>query len=367
MENTQRVGLATNPRSEEILLIYTGGTIGGVVRDSDEAVDSDRTAKKFEEAARAKLPKWTHSIKWRVSCPFRKLSENMVPADWVKLAQSIDEGIRTGVRGIVIAHGTDTLTYSAAAISIMLQNPPIPIVFTGANEPLESDKTDAVQNLSHALFLASSCKYKGVFVSFAGAPNARSIIVLGTRARKDASRHDRNYFQPAFGEIAGEIVTPRFFGTPKLSMDSTVINAVFSQNESLYKPVIGVNSEAALFYAYPGFPKETLKLTVQAGIKGVVLAAYGSGTLCVDGDGDLSSIIREITSSKVPVFITSQNRAKISFKSYGSAVKLEMIGCIALGQMLPEVALVKLMWSLAHSKTYDETVLMMTTPVTGDC
>jgi hypothetical protein len=79
--------------------------------------------------------------------PVKKLSENMIPSDWTKIAISVNKAIEEGIDSIVIAHGTDTMCYTSAALSFMLQGIKIPVVLTGSNIPLEMDGTDAVTNM----------------------------------------------------------------------------------------------------------------------------------------------------------------------------------------------------------------------------
>src|ERR1700690_2253006 len=162
----------------KISIIYTGGTIGGQ-RFSNSVVIKSNTLKKFSEILANKMPDWASSLRYEIVSPFRKLSENFEPNDWVVLANSIQDAIGGGAEALFIAHGTDTLMYSAAAVSMMFQNPPIPIVFTGSNDPIEDKDTDAIQNLSHALWLANEVTLKKVLVSFSGTPDGESLVLSG--------------------------------------------------------------------------------------------------------------------------------------------------------------------------------------------
>jgi glutamyl-tRNA(Gln) amidotransferase subunit D len=347
----------------QLLLIYTGGTIGGVApTDEDiQAVQHDRNAKKFFESVKKNLPRCVKNIDCQIISPFRKLSEQMTPTDWDKLASSVDSAIQNGFRAVVIAHGTDTLSYSAAALSMMLQNPPIPIVFTGSNKPLEAEGTDAIQNLAHAFYFAANTDLHGVFVTFAGSPNGRSLILKGVRVRKDASRSDA--FQPTHGKAIGQI-SSGFLS--KMYIDLNISEPRIS-GEDNYHPCLGISDAVEMFDLYPGFNKNILTSAVSdRGVKAIILSAYGLGTACTEGEHGLAETLKKLINAGVPIFIISRHFGKINLSQYGSSAMLERIGCVGLGSMTPETALAKLMWVVARKNTFDEIRELMLKDIAGE-
>ncbi|CAN2042550.1 L-asparaginase [Candidatus Magnetomoraceae bacterium gMMP-15] len=351
-----------------IHIIYTGGTIGGMREDIDKPVKSRTTVNDFEMVLRERLPSWTKKVEWKIKSPFCKLSEDFIPDDWNNLAESAHEGIQAGAKGIVIAHGTDTLTYSAAALSMMLQNPPVPIIFTGSNNPLFTthDKkidpeTDIFQNMSHALLLASKTKMRGVFVSFSGASNGRSLILPGTRVKKEAYRTDR--FQPVFGEPPiGEINN-----TPEIVINQSALSKIKSKTiEGKYRCCLGVNSSVAYFTLYPGFMPHLIDFAIKQGIKGIIIGGYGTGTICSKDSYSIITSVKKAVNQRIPVFITSQHYGMVSLKAYGSSDELKQAGAIGLKYMTSEAALAKLMWVLSQESEFDNILKLMKTPIAGE-
>ena len=129
--------------------------------------------------------------------------------------------MRGKAKGIVVAHGTDTMIYSVLAAALMLKNIPIPVIFTGSNIPLDNPDSDASQNLSHALWAAFRSSLKGVFVSFAGTQNGDSLILSPFDLRKEAYRKD--CFRPVWDKPIGRISSSFFRNLPKISIDPSRI------------------------------------------------------------------------------------------------------------------------------------------------
>jgi len=345
-----------------VCLIYTGGTIGGLCKKGSNSLRYDASIDKFRDELRNRLPWWTYNITWDCQSPFRLLSEDIIPEDWLKIAFSVDAAIKSGYKGIIIAHGTDTMAYSAAAISLMIQNPPIPIVFTGANKSLFTKNTDAVQNISHALLFASQQNVSGHFLSFAGTTRGRSIILSSTNFRKDAKRED--CFQPAYIPPIGFIKHPFSLTRLKPVIVSNLLNQV--KLEKNYTLKIGIDPAVAIFELYPGFKPIIIDNVVKQGVKGVILSGYGSGTVCSRGKFSIISAVKRLINNKIPVFVVSQHYGNISLENYGSSAGLQKIGAIGLINMTKEVAVAKLMWVLSQVSDFSEVCNLMTSPIANE-
>jgi glutamyl-tRNA(Gln) amidotransferase subunit D len=345
----------------KVCLIYTGGTIGGLCKEGSPSLRYDASIDKFRNELIKKLPRWTHNISWDCQSPFRRLSEDIIPDDWLKIAFSVDTAIKSGYKGIIIAHGTDTMAYSAAAISLMIQNPPIPIVFTGANKTLFTKNTDAIQNISHALLLASQ-HVSGHFLSFAGTTRGSSKILSSTNFRKDAKRED--CFQPAYSPPIGFIKNPFSLTRLKPKIVFNLFNQVKSKNNYTLK--IGIDPDVAIFELYPGFKPIIIDNVVKQGIKGVVLSGYGSGTVCSRGKFSIIPAVKRLINNRIPVFVVSQHYGSISLENYGSSAGLQKFGAIGLINMTKEVAVAKLMWVISQVSDFSKICNLMTTPIANE-
>ena len=321
-----------------------------MVDPRESAVGHDRTARNFEASVRQRLPLYARKYQWDIICPFRKLSEQVCPSDWIKLAEAVDDSIRKGYEGIVVAHGTDTLIFSSAALSIMLRNPPVPILITGSNIPLESKDTDATQNIGHALYAANTLTYGGVLVSFAGTPKGESILCYGPKVRKDASRED--VFQPARGPAYGRVSSGGLFGKPRIKLEDVASAATPSAGK--YEAIIAVDDHVAYFSIYPGFRPKYLTSVADMGIRAIVLGLYGVGTLCTEQEYSLIPPLRELRSAGVAIVLVSQHYGTIELEEYGSSTSLRNLDCIKLPNYTPEVAIVRTMWALGQCQTVED-------------
>lgn len=283
-------------------------------------------------------------------------SSEMIPEIWVKLSNFIADNIEE-YDGVLITHGTDTMHYTASALSFMLRNLNKPVVLTGAMIPILEEGSDGVKNLLDSITFLTKASISGVFLIFNGK------IIKGVRARK-VSSSDFEAFISVNSEYIGFIEN----GVLRLN----------SKEKSLGKESIGVkvyadtklNNNVALVKLYPGFNPKVLEGLINVGIKGVVIEAFGSGGARVTEPLSIVEALRKFREKGIPVFVTSQCYLKgiVNFgpKPYYVAKRLMEAGAISLYDMLSEVAIVKLMWVLGHTESYDEVVELMLKSFAGE-
>jgi L-asparaginase len=278
-------------------------------------------------------------------------SANLQPHNWVKIASSIHEEINDpNVDGIVVAHGTDTMVYSLAATSFMLQDLGKPIVFTGSQIPLTDIGTDGRKNLLDAFRVAATTDIAEVVLVF------DSTIFRGTRARK-MHAYALNAFtsidRPPFGMITRKI---ELFRPP------------FNQRNSGKKTSLDtrINPSVALIKVFPGMNPSIFDALVAKGIKGIVLEAYGEGNLPIE-DNSIIPALEELHSNEIPVVVTTQCIfGKSEMLYYETGRKAYEIGCIPGFDMISEVALVKLMLVLARTTKFRDIKSQLHTPLVGE-
>lgn len=336
-------------KKKKIWLVFTGGTIGGDVRQK-QIVDSGLRPKVFtqeffkgferQHEAKALLD----IIDLEEFTPIKKFSEDMVPVDWFKIATKIYETVGSSeVDGFVIAHGTDTLSFTSSALSFLLSGIKVPVVITGSTLPLVHPASDARRNLADALRVACDERFKGVFVVFSGNPDRPSTIHAGTRARKHA------YPQATFFSVnvrqIGRIKTS-FWGRTSIEIENeTLLSQIRGLNEGVelrepWRP----HENIEFFQIYPGFSPEHI-VRAAKGAGGIVLNLYNSGTGCTEkGKFSLVEAIERAIEMRVPVFGTSQHLGSVDMDIYGSSVELKKAGVVPLRDMTHEAAIAKLMW-----------------------
>jgi glutamyl-tRNA(Gln) amidotransferase subunit D len=342
-----------NYRSKEqpkIALLGTGGTIASKVDYRTGGVSPALSASEIY----ASVPELENYASIEPEVLLNEYSENLKPADWTIIAHKIKEKVASGkYRGIIVSHGTDTMHYTAAALSFALQNLPIPVVLVGAQRSSDRPSSDAALNLIGATIFAVRSELTGVFVSM-HATTSDDVIAchLGTRVRKNHTSR-RDAFESIDGVpialIRGEILEMQLEQTGlKLKKRTNNTNGLLVRPE--------FDSRAVLLKYYPGFNPEFISHAVAAGYKAIILEGTGLGHV----SKDCFPQIRNAVESGTLVFMTSQciwGRTRMTV--YETGRDLLDIGVIPLSDMMAETATVKAMWALANSKDAKSTTKLM--------
>lgn len=327
-------------------LIYTGGTIGASVKQCGEFA-KDLNLKRVRKELESKISLLRdRSIEYVWKNPVNVFSERMIASDWKSIAQAIDEAIKEGVSGIVVLHGTDTMAYTAAALSFMLQGVKVPVVLTGANEPLIKEETDATRNMTDAIFVAKQRGLRGVFVVFSGHPKRASYIHLGTRVRK--YQFTSNCYMSVNAKPIGKVERNLLTRTPYIRyMNRDLLERVTKINRHKeYLLRENVCDEVFLFKVHPSFRATQIG---ECPGKGIILELYNSGTGC-DIHTERYNLLQNIEKQKAPIFATSQQLGSIDMSTYESSIRIRDAGVTQLGDMTTEAALAKLIWVLGQTQ-----------------
>jgi glutamyl-tRNA(Gln) amidotransferase subunit D len=343
---------AKNSGLPRVAIISTGGTIVSRVDYRTGAVQPALTAEDLASV----VPELSSIAAVEADILFSELSENVTPTQWKKLAEEIAGKIATGVSGVVVSQGTDTMHYTAAALSFALQSLPVPVLLVGAQRSSDRPSSDAASNLTGAVGLAAKADLGVVGVAMHEGLSDRYILAhRGTRVRKcHTSRRD------AFKSINSEPLAKYDLQTGQIdySEDHPTRN---NSQRLILKPEFDHN--AYLLKFHPGFNPEIIEAAVKACAQGIVLEGTGLGHVskyCYDS-------IRKAVKDNVPVFMTSQTIwGRVDMNVYVTGRDLLNIGVVPLEDMIPETALVKLMWVLGHTKSMDKVRQEMIDPVAGE-
>jgi L-asparaginase len=296
-----------------ILLLYTGGTIG-----MQMSADGLAPASGFEERLRAEQARQNLSLP---SWHFRELqppidSANMTQHNWLAMAAAIREAVgQNGCDAVLLLHGTDTLAYSAAALSFLLLGLPVPVVLTGSMLPAGAEGSDAWGNLFGAMNTLHNSVSAGVHLYF----NQR--LMHGARVSK-LSSDDFDAFQ----------VLPR----PRQSAHATSIPTQLDYRQ----PRQPVNLAVLPFY--PGLQASHLRALLSTGVQGLLLECFGSGTGPADNQ-ELLGVLTEAHDNGVVIAAISQcMHGHVEFGVYAAGSQLASCGLISAGGMTREAALGKL-------------------------
>ncbi len=270
-------------------------------------------------------------------------STNMEPKHWNAMTAVIAEKYRK-FDGFVITHGTDTMAYTASALSYSLQNLGKPVVVTGSQIPGAKIETDARRNFVNAVSVASM-SVAGVMVVF------DEEIILGSRASK-VSESKLNAFETINWDLLGEI-----------RIDIRLSDEAKKRHGGTLKPRPGFEENIAVVTLVPGTPVEMFMGLLENGIKGLVLRGYGSGNVAYK----YLPAIERANELQVPVVVSTQClEGATAMHLYDVGKQALDKGVIQAYDMSIESVVVKLMWTLAHAKSYAEVKKMMHTNYTGE-
>lgn len=338
----------TSPDKPNVRLFGTGGTIASRLDYRTGAVIPAFSPGELYGA----VPELADICNLTTEKLFGVFSENMGPEEYKTLAKAIGKAIESGVDGIVVGHGTDTMHHTAAALSFMVQNPPVPVVMVGSQRSSDRPSSDAALNLIHATTTAARSDIAEVLVCMFG-PTSDEYALLhrGTRVRKMHSSY-RSTFRTIgdfpVATVQKNIIKPLRNDYQKRRSDRNVkILPYFEENVSL-------------LYYYPNMKPDIIDSLVDNGYRGIVIAGTGLGHV----NKAVYPAIERACKKGVVIYMTVQTLWGYTHMFvYDTGRDLMGLGIIPAENMLPEVAYIKLGWALGQADDPDKVKEIMLTPV----
>ncbi|WP_198362148.1 Glu-tRNA(Gln) amidotransferase subunit GatD [Thermococcus pacificus] len=341
------------PRKEGlpgVTILGTGGTIASKIDYKTGAVHAAFTA---EELARA-VPEIFEIANITPKLLMNIMSEDMKPDYWKRMAHEAAKALNAGEDGVVIAHGTDTLAYSAAALSFMLRDLEKPVIFVGSQRSSDRPSSDSAMNLICSVRMATADFGEVAIVMHGETSDTYCLAHRGTKARKmHTSRRD------AFRSI-NDVPIARVW--PKgeiefLRKDYRKRGEREVWVDDRMEPRVG------LLKVVPGISSELIDFFVDRGYRGLVIEGTGLGHT----PNDIIPAIERATEEGMAVCMTSQCLyGRVNLNVYSTGRRLLKAGVIPCEDMLPETAYVKLMWVLGHTDDPKEVREMMLTNYAGE-
>ena len=337
------------PGLKSIALIGTGGTIASYVDYRTGAVHPALSTADMVNA----VPEIGEIANLKAKVLFSIFSENMTVSHWQKLAQAISDELNAGVDAVIVPHGTDTMGYTAAAISFMLGDVPKPVVFVGAQRSSDRPSSDASSNLVAAARFCVSGGRAGVFVVMHDTEGDDSFAAhLGTRVRKmHTSRRD------AFESIN---CLPAAHIGRNGGIEFKIECRPISEGRTAARTAMC--TEVVLLQFYPGMDPALFRDVVMKS-KGVVIAGSGLGHV----NENMVPLIREANDAGIVVVVTSQCLyGRTNLNVYDTGRDMLAAGAVTVLDMLPETAYAKLMWALANTDSPEAAKEAMRTSLAGE-
>jgi glutamyl-tRNA(Gln) amidotransferase subunit D len=338
----------TGPSTPFVTLLTTGGTIASRIDYRTGGVRPVRS----EQEILAFYPDLAAGGPVRIEPVLDRLSEEITPEDWQTLADRVVAAFSAGSVGVVIAHGTDTLGYTSAALSFLLTDLQGPVVLVGAQRSPDRPSSDGVSNLTAAVRLARESDLgEVVVVMHAGLSDDRFAVHRGNRVRKMHSTrrdafHSRN--GPPLGWVDAEGVHLE---------ESYRVRA-----PGPTKMTGRLDPRAAILWFFPGLDPERAKASVH-GLRGVVLAGTGLGHV---SSAHLPWIREAVARGVVVVMTTQCLEGSADPYVYATGRALVQAGVLYAGDLLPEAAYAKLLWALGQRSLASEIGALMLAERAGE-
>ncbi len=342
--------LPKNPQLPNVTILGTGGTIASRVDYKTGAVHPAFTA---EELAMA-VPEIFEIANVTPKLIMNILSEDMRPEYWKRIAHEVAAALNSGEDGVVIAHGTDTMAYTAAALSFILRNLQKPVILVGAQRSSDRPSSDAAMNLICSIKMATANFGEVAVVMHGETGDTYCLAHRGTKVRKmHTSRRD------AFRSI-NDIPIARIWPKDKIEF----LREDYRKRGEGEVFVDGkMEEKVALVKSFPGMQKEILEFFIDKGYKGIILEGTGLGHIPTY----LIDTIERATQEGIAVCMTSQCLyGRVNLNVYSTGRRLLKAGVIPCEDMLPETAYVKLIWVLGHTQNIDEVRKMMLRNYAGE-
>jgi glutamyl-tRNA(Gln) amidotransferase subunit D len=340
-----------DPKRPTVKLLGTGGTIASRLDYRTGAVIPAFTPGELYGS----VPELADICNLETEKLYGVFSENMGPEQWIGTATAIGREIAKGVQGIVIGHGTDTMHHTAAILSFMVQDSPVPIVMVGSQRSSDRPSSDAALNLMHSVKTAAESDIAEVMVCMFGpTSDTYGLLHRGTRVRKMHSSY-RSTFR-TIGDIpiamvSREKITPLRQDYKRRRSDRNVrIDTSFDERVSIV-------------YYYPNMKPDIIDSLVDNGYRGIVIAGTGLGHV----NKPLYPSLKKCRDKGIAVYMTVQTLwGYVQMYVYDTGRDMMELGVVPGANMLPEVAYMKLGWALGRTTDLEELRRIMMTPVAGE-
>jgi glutamyl-tRNA(Gln) amidotransferase subunit D len=338
------------PGLPKVSIISTGGTIASRVDYRTGAVKPALDADELYDV----VPELAQVAEIKAKILLSVFSENIGPQLWPKIAESVVEEIRCGAEGVVIAHGTDTLGYTSAALSFALHGLPVPVVLVGSQRSSDRPSSDAATNLLASTAIAGQAPFAEVVLAMHDwISDERVAIHRGTKVRKcHTSRRD------AFRSVNEPPIA--YYDLVNRSLQIRTDDYARRSPQGEWSPQLQFDPNVALIKFSPGLSVGMIDWAVAAGYKGLVLEGSGLGHV---GEALHPALERALNNGIVVGMCSQCIWGSVQMNVYSTGRDLQRIGVIPLGDMLPETALVKMMWAFGQERDPEKVKKIMLTNI----
>lgn len=332
--------------NKRILIINTGGTISSV-----KTAHGYEPVAGYVHQALTEIPTLSHADMPEYDIKeYQPLldSSNMTVLEWNRIASDIAKEY-DHYDGFVIFHGTDTMAYTASALSFMLENLAKPVILTGSQIPLSEVRNDAIDNVITSLWLCAHQPINEVCIYF------NQHLLRGNRTQKISAQRFNAFDSPNYPHLASigisiELHRDLLRKKPKKPFSLQTISPHFIAN----------------FRLFPGFASDVLAYILHQSLEGLILETYGAGNAQNNDPRFLSLLKAACDRGVIIVNCTQCQHGKVEMSQYATGDSLKQAGLISGHDMTPEAAHCKLLYLLSKNLKIDEIKLLMETDLCGE-
>ena len=339
----------TNKSLPNLKLLGTGGTVASRLDYTTGAVIPSFTPGELYSA----VPELAEICNLDCEIVFQILSENMKAENWQKLAKKIQDAANSEINGVIIAHGTDTMSFTSAALSFMLKNLSIPVVLVGSQRSSDRPSSDAALNLINAAIVANSNLAEVVVTMLGSSSHDYGLIHRGTLVRKMHSSY-RDTFR-TINDIPLGMVRNRKI---KMFKDN------YRRRDKIETTILtNFEKKVALIYTYPGIENSQIEYYIDKGYKGIVFAGTGLGHVPTT----IYKAIERAAQEHITMLMTTQTlHGFVGMDVYSTGRELQNLGVIPGRNLLPEVGYIKLGWVLGQTENPKEIKTLLLKNIAGE-
>lgn len=332
-----------------VLILGTGGTIASRIDYRTGAVHPAVSS----EDLHSLVPELSEIARVQPEIMFDIFSENITPGQWTKLARRVAKAVDDGVDGVVVTHGTDTLGYTAAALSFALAGVPVPVVLVGAQRSPDRPSSDAPLNLIAAVTAAGTAPFSGVYVAMhLGESDDKIALHRGVRVRKNhTSRRD------AFVSVGVPLAA--VWGRSGFEQ----VAEGLPHRGGAFKPRPRFDDRVALVKFYPSMPGGAVRAARRMGVKALVIEGTGLGHVSREVVRELALFVK---GGGLACMTSQCISGRVDLNVYETGRDLIRAGVLPLEDMLSETALAKAMWVLGTGAAGTKARELMSANLVGE-
>lgn len=341
----ERKGVEHSEDKPDILVLHTGGTIASRVSYEKGGVEPAFDPEDLVEM----YPELDEEVNIHSDVIAQMLSEDMEPEHWVQIAEEIDN-VQDDYDGIIIGHGTDTMSYTGAALSLMLKGLDTGVILVGSQRSSDRPSSDAAMNIHCASKFLTETNFKGIGVCMHENTNDTRCNILPPQKVRKMHTSRRDAFNPINTEPLGFV-----------NYETGEVEENFQTDNSEYEKSTELDKNVGWLRVRPGMNPEELEFVKEQDYDGLVVEGTGLGHMPVNAFDDntqhhaeILEKLDEIAEDAVVVMSSQCLNGRVDMDVYSAGLKIQEAGVIGAEDMHPELAYVKLMWSLGQTESLEE-------------